>query len=432
MSFNLSLRRARVLLVAVFTIFYLPLAVARVDCFSAPVLPEPAGMVVEVSSTSELMDAIGNLQAGTTILLAPGDYPLSSTLYIRKDNVTLRGDSTRCDAVRLIGRGMENDNYGDVSNGIWTDATGLKVQNLGISDVYYHGINYNPGAESPVIYNVRLENTGQQFVKANPASFGDGVDDGIVEYSIFEYTDGPPSKNHGGGTGYTNGVDVHAGKNWVIRNNVFKGFHTPDSADNLWNPAILMWNGARDTVAENNTFINVDRAIAFGLVDRSNDHSGGIVRNNMVFFSPNLYSAERRAASDGAIILWDSPRTKVYHNTVLANGNLNKAIELRFDMAGAEVMNNLIDAPVVARNEGGYVKSGNITDAEMNWFVDPSSGNLRLRADVLNELRQVSGLSDASRDVDGQTRNVDGMVFPGADEPLVLSPPNSPSNVRVD
>jgi len=419
-------------LVAFLAFSCLPVAHARVECRDAPRLPPPEEPVVRVSSNAELLQAMGSVEVGTTILVAPGDYQLSSTLYVRKDNVTLRGESPNCDDVRLIGKGMENGSFGDVPHGIWTDASGLVVQNLSISDVYYHGIIFNPGAESPVIYNVRLENTGQQFVKANPTSFSDGVDGGVVEYSIFEYTQGPPRTDHGGGTGYTNGVDVHGGNGWLIRNNVFSGFHTPDASQNLWNPAILMWNGASNTIAEKNIFINVDRAIAFGLVDRADDHSGGIIRNNMIFYSPGLYSDGRRVESDGAIIVWDSPDTKVYHNTVLANGNLNRSIEFRFNTAGAEAVNNLLDASIGQRNGATLVSNGNDFSARMELFVNPLIGDLHLQSQFLGEIQQVVGAREAPRDIDDQLRDVDGLVFPGADEPVLISPPQPPSNVRAD
>lgn len=66
---------------------------------------------------------------------------------------------------------------------------------------------------------------------ASPAT--DGADNGRVGYSVIEYTAGPPKTDHGGGIGYTNGIDVHTGKNWVIRNNLIRGFHTPDTSGNL-------------------------------------------------------------------------------------------------------------------------------------------------------------------------------------------------------
>ncbi|WP_175497306.1 right-handed parallel beta-helix repeat-containing protein [Marinobacter sp. DSM 26671] len=254
---------------------------------------------------------------------------------------------------------MNNPDYRGAPHGIWTDASGLTVQNLTIRDFYQHGIVLNPGAESLTFQNIRILDTGKQLIKANPSGFGDGVDGGLVENSVFAYTEGPPMIDRGGGTGYTNGVDVHAGANWVIRNNHFENFHAPDHADHLWAPVVLMWNGARDTVVENNRFVNVDRAIAFGLLDRAMDHSGGVIRNNRVDYAEGLYSIQRRRGSDGAIIVWSSPGTIVEGNEVFTRGNLNRSIEFRFDTSGASAINNTVDAPIGTRDGGSYEGSGN-------------------------------------------------------------------------
>lgn len=368
------------------------------------ILEFPAGnTVVTISNTSELESAMSGLQDNTTLLLSPGTYNLSSTLYIRKNNVVVAGTGNSPAEVALVGMGMDNASYGSVPHGIWSDALDLTVSNLTIKEMYTHGIILNPGAERPHIHNVALLDIGEQFIKANPFGYGDGVDDGIVEFVLMEYTSGPPSTNHGAGLGYTNGVDVHGGNNWVIRNNVFKNFHTPDNSDHLTNPAILMWNGARNSLAEGNVFIDVDRAISFGLYDNpsGNDHSGGVIKNNMITYSSGLYSSSRTSNSDGAIIVWDSPNTKVLHNTILTNGNVLKAVEFRFDTAGSEARNNLTDAPITARGGSPFVASGNQESASTQLFVDPSVGNLHLKAGTTKAGR----LGDVLTDVDGSERS---------------------------
>jgi len=70
-------------------------------------------------------------------------------------------------------------------------------------------------------------------------------------------------------------------RQWVIRRNLFKNFHTPDTAAYLWDPAVSMWNHSTNTLTERNTFI-VDRAIAYGLYDNSgSDHQGGVIRKQL-------------------------------------------------------------------------------------------------------------------------------------------------------
>jgi hypothetical protein len=340
-------------------IIILPLRSEAVECSSAPLPVQPSGMELSVGNAGELQSVVRVAESGSVILLKPGTYMLTGTLAVRTDNVTLRGNGEGCGGVVLKGAGMNNMDFRGAPHGIWTNASGLTVQNLTIRDFFQHGIVLNPGAESPTFQNIRILDTGKQLIKANPSDFGDGVDGGLVENSVFGYSEGPPMIDRGGGTGYTNGVDVHAGANWVIRNNYFENFHAPDHADHLWAPVVLMWNGARNTVVENNRFVNVDRAIAFGLLDRPMDHSGGAIRNNRIDYDEGLYSTQRRRGSDGAIIVWSSPGTIVEDNEVFTRGNLNRSIEFRFDTDGASAVNNTVDAPIGTRDGGSYEGSGN-------------------------------------------------------------------------
>ena len=396
-------------------------------CQNKSSLPAVSGeKTVKVNSVSALHSAVEQLSDGTTILLEPGTYALDNTLYIKNHNVTLRGDGQNCEETILTGKGMENADHGGVVHGVWSNAKNLTITNLTIRDVYQHGIIFNTGAQAPKISSVRLLDTGTQFIKSNPSEYGVGVDNGIVEYSEMAYTSAPPNTDHGGGNGYTNGVDVHAGSDWVIRHNHFENFHTPDSSQWWWNPAVLMWNGASGSIVEGNTFVNVDRAIAFGLMDRSKDpgrqsqdtdHRGGTISNNMIVYHKGLFSRRRKSDSDAAIIVWDSPDTKVVHNTVLGYGNVYKAIEFRFDTAGAQAVNNLIDVRVGTRNGGTYKQSGNVSIVTDKSFVNPNAGDLHLVKDAL-VMNGVKRSELSAVDIDGDPRN--GVkVEPGADEYVV-------------
>jgi len=275
------------------------------ECLAAPALPpleesDPGKTVVQVSTEAQLQDAMSNLSANTVILIDPGTYELTQTLWVNQDNVTIRGNSNRCDAVRLVGMGMDNPAGVDlVPHGVWTRSNNLKVQNLAIEEVWYHPIAIDARAQAPQIYNVLMLNAGEQFVKvSSPGAEGSGSDNGRVEYSVMKYTNGTPRVDHGPGIGYTQGVDIHRGANWLISNNRFENFHTPDDSDYLWNPVVHAWNFASDTIVENNVFIDVDRAISLGLSNRANDHSGGIVRNNTVVLRENLFSESRQYCAD--------------------------------------------------------------------------------------------------------------------------------------
>src|SRR5437879_2617893 len=157
-----------------------------------------------------------------------------------------------------------------------------------------------------------------------------GGHNGVVEYCWFEYTGNPPA-DHGAGVGYFNGISAHAAKNWIIRGNLFKNLHNPDTAAYLWNPAVLFWRHSANTITERNIFVNVDRAVAYGLDNTTPylDHAGGVIRNNFVYLTPGLLSASRKAGSDASLIAWNSPGTQIDHNTVLLNSNEFYAADFR-------------------------------------------------------------------------------------------------------
>ncbi len=383
-------------------------------CQTAPSLAPPAESdpgktIVTIKPGDDLSAAAYEAAPNTVILIEPGEYLLENVVAVTADNVTLRGNSDRCDDVRLIGKGMENaSGAAAVPHGIYTEASFLKVQNLTIEQVYYHAIAIQPGADSPQVYNVAMLDTGQQFVKVS-ADQGKGANNGRLEYSVMKYTNGSPVTDHGPGIGYTQGISLHGGSNWFISNNRFENINTPDTADYLWNPALLAWDLSSNTIVENNLFIDVDRAIAFGLRQRADgqpDHSGGIIRNNMIMMRKNRYSQNRKDNADAPIIVWNSPNTQVLHNTILTNGNTPLAIELRFDSNGGTIANNLSDAPIRDRSDNEYVDVGNVLFDDSSIFINPTDGDLHLASEVEGITNAVVTLDSAAQDIDGKNRRL--------------------------
>ena len=389
---------------------------------NAAQLPITGTRIVKVSTESALQAAVANARAGDTIVIANGTYNLTKTLLLKgRNNVTIRGTSG-CDGVVLVGKGMDNRNFGDVKIGLWSNSLNTTIAHLTIRDTYDNLLLFNSGAQSPRVYSVKLLNAGSQFIKSNPTNvtYGIGVDKGVVEYSWFEYLKAPPSTDHGGGVGYFNGISAHAADGWVVRGNYFKNLHNPDSSiANWWQPTLLFWKRSSNTLTENNIFINVDRAIAYGLGDLSGGtgHSGGTVRNNFITETPGLMSPSRRVASDALIVVHDSPNTKVYHNTIVTNGNISNAIEFRFSSTtDGEARNNLADAPVDLRNGAAAALSGNYLTANSTLFVGPSVGNLHLLPSATAAIDRAPTLSAVTTDVDGKVRPQGGGYDIGADE----------------
>src|SRR5271165_3240826 len=396
----------------------------------------PGPNVIWVSTQSALQSAFTSLQSDQTIVIEPGTYNLSSTLYMGLNsnitNVTVRGSTDNFNDVTLLGNGMDNSSYGNVPMGIsiW-NAQNVTIADLSIGDVYYDPIEVknDVGASAVTIYHVHLFDAGEQFIKIDPPASGVGASNSTIEYSLIEYTNGPPTTDHGGGVGYTNGIDIHDGSNWLIAHNLIENLHTPDSdpAANLWNPAILIWNHSSNVTVDGNTIINCDRAIAFGLIDQTSgyDNQGGIVRNNFIYQAPGLFSSSRAAASDGQIIVWDSPNSQVLFNSILTDGNSTNSIQLRWTTTGAVVDGNLADASIRVRDGATYSATGNYLSATPSMFTNPSTGDLHLvvnSATLANAIGQATAEANDPNDWNGNSRTVGGPTDIGADDSQSSSP----------
>jgi hypothetical protein len=404
-------------------VLVLPLPAAGGPAVPPAPLPPPTGAVVHVSTVAQLQNAVAGIRSNTTIVVAAGTYQLTAPLYINGtfSNVGIRGTTGNRNDVVLVGRGMSAPNDGGVPFGIWVggDVRGVTIAGLTIRDVFNHPIILNGGTETPLIHNVRLVNAGQQFLKANPDGAGGGVDNGVVEYSVFEYD--TTSRDD-----YTNGVDVHSGANWIIRHNLFRNIRAPQGQ--LAGPAILMWNHATNTIVDGNTFIDCHREIALGLIERTpDDHVGGIVRNNFI---------ARRSSTGGdvGILVADSPGTRVLHNSIAISGTYANAIEYRFPhTTGTVVMNNLLDARVLARDGATGTASGNHVGsvaAVAALVVDLAAGDLHLRATAAVVIDRIGAPDPAAPlDWDGHPRPA-GATDIGADEHL-SSAPIAPANFRI-
>ena len=165
-----------------------PVAYAQMLPPSAPPLPAPTGQVISVSTVSELQAAVNGLASGQTILIQPGTYRLTQELRFRfgVTNVALRGATNNRDDVVILGSGMGTQGV-NIAVKV-EDAQDVLLANFSVGQAYWHPIQLKGemGAERVHIYNVRLFDAGQQFLKStvdfnNP----NGVDGVTVEYLAF-------------------------------------------------------------------------------------------------------------------------------------------------------------------------------------------------------------------------------------------------------
>lgn len=379
--------------------------------FWAPWEPAP---VTEVGTVAALVDAVRNATQGEAIRVLPGVYAMQDTLVAAAPDVTIVGATGNKEDVVIRGRGMDNASYGNAPHGFYCQYTGLRLRDLTVERYYYHGLTFGAGAGGALLDNVAMLDMGQQFVKAS--AFPNAINACQVLGSRFAYTNGRPTTDHdGAGHFYGGMIDVHNGANWVIRGCLFE--ESAPTEDEIaavpvganqywWSPAVYFWNRSSNTLIERSKFINCGRAIALGLVQRTDgtfDHSGGIIRNNMIAVLPGRLGAAQIADSDAQILAWQSPGAKILHNTILVHGQISEAVRVRFESAGVEVRNNLADGSIRSF-DGPIIEGGNTLNAATPWFVDSFAGDLRLSFYGNNLAGTAARLPDALTDFYGTAR----------------------------
>lgn len=401
-------RLLRLLIVLFLTVNWWIHLFAQPACTCDP-LSEPQGSTTTVSNVGELISAMqtANTTNGhTTILLEPGTYVLNSNLPFVGSNMvglTIRGATGDRDDVIIKGQGWNNNTVTHIFN---VAADSFTVADMTIGEVYYHPIQVhsNPNdADDFLAHNVRFIDAKEQLLKvsAGGALF---ADNGIVECCAFEFTAGIAFQY------YTGGIDAHHSRNWIVRQNVFKGIRSPDGT--LSEHAIHFWRECSGTTVERNRIIDCDRGIGFGLGnDPLNGHTGGTIKNNFVHCS-----------RDVGIGLEYSPNTQIFNNTVVVE-NYNNAIEYRFaGTSNVHIANNLTYGVITDRGSGASgILEANKTTNDLNIFEDSGHYDYHLIASTPGITDAGITLAGITSDIDCQPRPDDAIFDIGADEYYDLS-----------
>lgn len=378
---------------------------------TAPALPPPSGDIVRVSTESELQVAVAAVRSGQTILIEPGEYRLSRTLYFEGvDNIALRGATGNRADVVLVGEGMNATEkiFGNVVQ--VAGCRGMLIADLTLTGAWYHNLHIagTVGAVGTRVYNVHFIDGKEQLLKVNPGHEPTVFpDSGTVEYCRFEFTDRARQR-------YTCGIDILGASGWRVSDCEFIRIRGPEP-DSLCDAAVMFWQHCRDLVVERCYFFECDFGIWIGLGEgwkygkrdpgTAYDIIGAEVRNNIIF---------RRGPGDTGISLHNARDCTVSHNTVMLNGTYPATVEYRFEGTSVNILHNLTDGPITGRDGAAGVLDGNVTDAAASLFVDAGSGDLRLGDDGASALKRPAGQPcGVTDDFEGKPRAGRGCA-PGA------------------
>jgi hypothetical protein len=347
----------------------------------------PSGGVV-VSTVQELVDAVNAANSGGDRLIEcmNGTYQLSDLLHIIADSITVQSFTGYRDSVIISGQGMG----GGVSHVFLVQGSDFTVRDLTLGWVANHGIQIQgeQDADRPIVSNIRFVDTYEQMLKTS-AGGGEFSDSGLVEFCLFEYSAGI------GPQYYIGGVDCHRSRDWIVRYNVFKDIQSPGGS--MAEHAIHFWNNSENTLVECNWIINCDRGIGFGL--GSSPHTGGIIRNNMIYHDTS------GIFSDVGIGLETAPDVEVYNNTIYHEHSYPNAIEYRWAATtNVFIANNLTNREIQARDGATGIDTNNVKSAQPGWFTSVPTGDLHLGYSVPSVVDQgipITGLTD---DFDGDPR----------------------------
>jgi len=401
-----------------------------------------AGATWEVASVSALNTAVGDAQPFDHIVIQPGTYQLTTTLYLHTPNVVLRGATGHRDDVVLVGGGM---NTRGVDEGISVGADAITIQHLTLKDFYYNAIHLRAenDVDSTVISNVKTWNIGERHIKGSrdPNSSTKVSENTLIEQVYLLQTQprtGHPETN----PDYIGGIDIMASRNIAIRDSRAEGIV---GAQNGGNAAIFLWNGIQGATIERNIIVGCAKGIALGnpappganLPTGAWHADGAIVRNNII------RRGTWTTSNNIAIELATAKNIGIYHNTVYSDdASYFRTISFYESQAGMNSGNilsrNIIRGGLFDQTSGGWQNTNNIIDMTgttitASWFVELAANDFHLTSAAALAIDRVPVLTQVPDDLDKQARPIGAAADLGADEfaEPVTTPPAAPTGLRV-
>ncbi|OGJ91454.1 MAG: hypothetical protein A2268_00440 [Candidatus Raymondbacteria bacterium RifOxyA12_full_50_37] len=237
--------------------------------------------------------------------------------------LTIRGETGNRDDVVLAGADPAIDSdfwksteYGGSSScGIYQTFQFYNVEHVVVADLSM--INF-PGKMLKVdgrvgwypkdirFHNLYLRDCGSQMIKVGGQPISSM--DGILECSKLEYAYGLFEEN----VYETQGIDVHRGNNWIIRDNYFLNIRNSKRTKLFGHSGgILLWDSSFNVRVERNLLVNNNKPIRLAIEGFGGD-SMWVVNNVIVSDDPDTNYLYHYAIEFG-----DSLRTGgAYHNTI--------------------------------------------------------------------------------------------------------------------
>ena len=398
-------------------------APAPFGCTPLPA-PGPERVIIDVapSMADMLPDLVRNAEPGTTIRLADGTYTMSAPdegnrrLQFLTPDVVLRSASGNPAAVILDGEYITNEM-------LFISADQVTIADITITRAVDHPIHVTGSADSTrdtLLYNLRIIDGGEQFVKVNSDGNGNYVDNGVLACSYFQLTPaGRAMVEPNPGGCYTGGIDAHGARGWQVRDNTFMDIYCDNGS--LAEHAVHFWSASRDTLVERNTIIDCARGIGFGLVEMGADrpyaddpypgvgyigHYDGLIRNNVIFAEIPYF--------DTGIELDQARGSVVIHNTIVQPASAFSSIDYRFANTEVTVRNNIVRNITVRNGATGTVEN-NLETSLTAHFADPGNRDFHLLPGATEAVDQGIPMPEAGLDIDGQSHD-NGAPDLGADE----------------
>ena len=127
--------------------------------------------VWQVDTFGELRTAAMTANPGDEIVIAAGNYHVTSPLYVTTRDLVFRGATGDRDDVVLYGNGMNVES--GVLEGFWTAGNDIELHDLTIRDFWHHGVHVSNDqasgnlADNIVLSNIKIQNCGERYIKGS-------------------------------------------------------------------------------------------------------------------------------------------------------------------------------------------------------------------------------------------------------------------------